>query len=459
MPVRSIIVGGGITGLSAAYELAQRGIRPVLFEASGRLGGVIQTENVEGCVIEGGPDSFLSAKPAGLELVKELGLGAEVIGSKDRERVTYIVKQGRLLPMPDGLMMMVPTKVLPVAASPLLGWATKMRMGLDYFRRPGGARKERTVAQFIEEHYGREAVDYLADPLLSGVYGGSADALSVNSVLARFVELESKYGSLTKGVLAARRNAPGAGNSVPPLFQTLKGGLTDLVEKLIEAIGDRMQVVYEPVQRIERHGDGYRVAAGASQWEAETLLLACPAWRAGALTAPVHPQLGQLLEGIEYSSSLTLALGLKRADCGPIPHGFGFLVPKPERRSMVACTFTGAKFPYRVPDDKVVMRCFLGGAGREKVLDDTDEALLETVCRELEGLLGWKPRPVFYRISRWRRAMAQYTVGHQRRVDEIRAAARELPGLFLAGNAYDGIGIPDCIRTGRAAAVEASGAK
>lgn len=456
MPLRSIIIGGGITGLSAGYELVQRGVEPTLFDGSGRLGGVIQTETVEGCVVEGGPDSFLSAKPAGLELIRELGLANQVIGSNDKDRVTYIVKQGRLLPMPDGLMMMIPTKVLPLAATPLLGWGTKLRMGLDYFRRPGGERAERTVAQFIEEHYGREAVDYLADPLLSGVYGGSADSLSVNSVLARFVELESKYGSLTRGVLAARRNAPPSNNATP-LFQTLKGGLADLVGKLIEAIGGRMRVIFHTVQRVERASEGtFRVFTGDGTWEAERLIFACPAWRAGTLLAPLHPRLGKLLSEIEYSSSLTLAIGLNRSECGPVPPGFGFLVPKPERRTMVACTFTGAKFPYRAPDDKVVMRCFLGGAGQEAVLDTPDESLLETVCEDLRGLLGWKPRPAFYRVSRWRRAMAQYTLGHRSRVDQIRIAVRDLPGVHLAGNAYDGIGIPDCIRTGRQAATEAA---
>lgn len=456
MPPQCIIIGGGITGLSAAYELAQRGLRPRVFEASGRLGGVIQTESVEGCVIEGGPDSFLSAKPAGLELITELGLAGELIGSNDRQRVTYIVKRGRLVPMPDGLLMMIPTKVLPVAASGLLSWSTKIRMGLDYFRAPARTPPpERTVARFIEEHYGRDAVDYLADPLLSGVYGGSADSLSVNSVLGRFVELETRYGSLTKGVLAARRQA-GSTKTAPPLFQTLKCGLGGLVQALVRTIGARMDVAYESVHRVERTADGFRVFAGGSTFEAGRVIFACPAWRAAALVAPIHARLAELLSGIEYSSSVTLALGLNHAECGPIPPGFGFLVPKREQRLLVACTFTGAKFPNRVPDDKVVMRCFLGGAGRDAVLDMSDDALVETVCREMNDLLGWRPRPAFHRVSRWPKAMAQYTLGHQERVDEIRTLVRGIPGLFLAGNAYDGIGIPDCIRTGRAAAAEAS---
>lgn len=207
---RIAIIGGGITGLAAAYEAVRAGARPVLIEKDPELGGVIRTESRAGCTLEGGPDSFLSAKPAALELIREVGLGSSVIGSNDASRVTYLVRNGRLMPLPDGLMMMVPTRIMPVALSPLLGLGTKIRMGLEYFRRPGGDPADRTVEEFVREHYGQETVDYLAEPLLAGVYGGSVRELSVRSVLPRFVELERKYGSLTRGVLAARAKAPRA---------------------------------------------------------------------------------------------------------------------------------------------------------------------------------------------------------------------------------------------------------
>lgn len=446
------IIGGGITGLAAAYELAQAGAETVLIEAEPRLGGVIQTETVEGCVIEAGPDSFLSAKPAGEELVRELGLGSELISSNDHQRVTYVVRRGRLVPLPDGLMMMVPTRLLPLAFSPLLGWGTKIRMGLEYFRRPRPAEGERTVAEFIEQHYGREAVDYLAEPLLAGVYGGSPDRLSVDSVLGRFVELERKYGSLTRGVLAARRAAKRQGGAPAPLFRTLRGGLGQLTAELEKRIRPRCRVVQGRALAVERVAHGYRIQLEGGELQAGQVLLACPAWAAGALLRRLDAPLAGLLEGIGYSSSVTLALGYRRADCGPVPPGFGFLVPARERRSLVACTFVGAKFPYRVPDTHVVLRCFLGGAGGEAVLEQSDEELIRQVRAELQGLLGWDAEPRFVRLSRWRRAMAQYELGHARRVAEIRARLAMHPGLELAGNAYDGIGVPDCIRTGRAAA-------
>ena len=458
MPVpRAIIVGGGITGLSAAYEFAKAGQPAILLEARPRLGGVIETERVEGCVIEGGPDSFLSAKPAGLDLIREVGLGSELIGSNDKSRVTYLVRGGRLVPMPDGLLMMVPTKILPMLASPILGWKTKVQMGLEYFRRPpAGEMPDRSVADFITDHYGRETVDYLAEPLLSGVYGGSADRLSVNSVLTRFVELERQYGSLTRGVLAAkgrRGNAPA--NGPASLFQTLKGGLAQLTGELESRIRGKVEIRQATVEGIETAGQGFRVRAGGETLEASSVILASPAWAAGALLRDMDPVLAGLLEGIDYSSSATVAIGFRRSECGAIPPGFGFLIPARERRLLVACTFVGAKFPYRVPDEIVVLRCFVGGAGQEAVLELDDSEILRQVQNELRGLLGWTAQPIFTRIARWRRSMAQYTVGHGARLGSIRERLVNLPGLFLAGNAYEGIGVPDCIRTGRQAAVQA----
>lgn len=441
-----------MTGLSAAYELVQAGRRPTLIEAQPFLGGVVQTETVEGCVLEGGPDSFLSAKPAANDLINELGLGDQLIGSNDHSRVTYLLKNGRLMPLPDGLFMMVPTKIMPVAVSPLLGWGTKIRMGLEYFRNPPEEPlPDRSVAEFIEDHYGRETVDYLAEPLLSGVYGGSVDRLSVKSVLSRFVEIENKYGSLTRGVLEAKKQAPKRASS-PPLFQTLKGGLGQMTAELEKRIRPHTDVITGRVERVERAGGGYAVRVNGEVLEAGRLIFACPAWQAGELLRPVHERLAALLEGIEYSSSVTLALGYRRGQCGPVPPGFGFLIPAKERKTLVACTFVGAKFPYRVPDSHVVLRCFLGGAGNEAVLDLSDEEMVAAVRAELKVLLGWDAEPGFVRLRRWRRSMAQYAVGHGARIAKVREILDELPGLHLAGNAYDGIGVPDCVRTGRAAA-------
>ena len=447
-----VIIGGGITGLAAAYELVKGGAKPALVDPGERLGGVIQTDTVDGCVLEAGPDSFLSAKPAAVELIRELGLGSELISSNDHERVTYIVRDGRLVPMPDGLLMMIPTRILPMALSPLLSWGTKIRMGFEYLKRPPVTpMPDRSVADFIRDHYGQETVDYLAEPLLSGVYGGSAERLSVGSVLQRFVELEGQYGSLTRGVLTARKNAPPRGTA-EPLFQTLKGGLSQLTSELERLIRPSTEIIRGTVDAFEAGENGYRYHARGEWFDAQQVIFACPAWRAGRILKSFDAALAGSLDAIPYSSSVTLALVYRASSCGRIPPGFGFLVPARERRAMVACTFVGAKFPFRVPPGYVVLRCFLGGADGESILDLDDEGILGAVQNELETLLGWRAEPVSWRLSRWRRSMAQYEVGHTRRIAQIEELLRRHAGLHLAGNAYSGIGIPDCIRTGRAAA-------
>jgi oxygen-dependent protoporphyrinogen oxidase len=453
VPGRVVIVGGGISGLSTAYYLAKAGISSTLVERAPRLGGVIQTEVVNGCVLEEGPDSFLAAKPAALELIRDVGLASDVIGSNDHLRVTYIWKGGRLVPLPDGLMMMVPTKFAPLLSSSLVGWGTKIRMGLEFFRRPSnGVRRDRTVSEFIEDHYGREAVDYLAEPLLSGVYGGSPDRLSVSSVLTRFVELEGRYGSLTRGVLASRR-ASGPKSQGTPLFRTLKGGLAQLTSLLEERIRESTRVVHGTAETVARGPEGgWRVRVDGDWREADHLVLATPAWQAGALLGEADAALASLLRGVEYSSSMTLALGYDKAVLGHGLRGFGFLVPARERRRLVACTWVGTKFSHRVPEGQAVLRCFLGGASDEGVLDESDESVVQTVLGELREIMGISAKPAFYRIARWRKSMAQYTVGHEDRVRRIEERLREHAGLYLAGNAYHGIGIPDCVKMGREAA-------
>ncbi len=449
MSLRVAIVGGGISGLSCAYYLAKAGISPVLIESRPRLGGVIQTEHAAGCVIEAGPDSFLSVKPAATDLIRELGMAEEVIGSNDYLRKTYVWKKGRLLALPDGLMMMVPTRILPMVMTPLLSWPTKIRMGLELLHSPRRREEDQSVAEFVEAHYGAEAVDYLAEPLLAGIYGGSPRELSVRSVLPRFVEMEAKYGSLARGVLAERRAAAAQSNHVP-LFRTLKGGLGTLVDALAKSLDGKMQVMQKRAESVERAGSAFRIRLDGEWLEADRLVLACEAHRAAEL-AP-DARMAELLAGVAYGSSMTVALGFQASDFPRPLEGFGFLVPKKERRRLVACTWVGTKFPNRVPDGQVLLRCFLGGADDPGVLNESDEAITAAVLEELHRIVGFQARPAFARIFRWPRSMAQYGVGHQQRMAELRERLADVPGLHLAGNAYEGIGIPDCIRTGKQAA-------
>lgn len=441
---RVAIVGGGITGLSAAYYLSKAGAGVTLIEQRSRLGGVIETRTIEGCIVECGPDSFLSAKPASVELIREIGLGDEVIGSNDRERITYILRRGRLVPLPEGLMMMVPTRIGPMLATSLLSWATKIRMGLEYFRRPGAAPGDRSVSEFIRDHYGQETVDYLAEPLLSGVYGGDPAKLSAASVLPRFVELEQKYGSLTRGVLKGRTPAHGA--PAAPLFRTLKSGLGTLVKRLEERA--RPRVIRGEAETIQQG----RVRVNGEWIDADHVVLACPAWSAAKLVAALDGELARGLAEIEYNSSIILALGYRSSETGHLPKGFGFLVPQRERKYLGAVTFTGTKFAHRTSEGIEVLRCFFGSTGNERLFEESDESMLSIAQEELSRILCLKAKPVFHTSARWPHSMAQYTVGHAPRVRAIEARAAAIRGLHMAGNAYSGIGIPDCIRTAREAA-------
>ena len=433
-----VVIGGGITGLAACWYLAKAGHRPVLIEKEKRLGGVIRTDHVDGCLVEGGPDSFLASKPAAMELIRELGLEGDVIGSNDHQRVTFIVKNGRLVPMPDGLMMMVPTQIMPMVKSPLFSWGTKIRMGLEYFRRPVENPPERSVAQLVREHYGQEAVDYLAEPLLAGVYGGDPEDLSADAVLEMFVNMEKKYGSLTKGTLAMRAERGPSG----PLFKALKGGMEQLTQAITCQLPGKMDRYHDEAVAIRKSNFGYEVELKRENIYADQVFVCCPAPAAAVLLRPVDERISELLNGVRYNSSVTLALGYEQADVEGKISGFGFLVPKVERKRMAACTFVKTKFDHRVPAAKALLRCFLGGAA----IDVPEGELIRDVLAELKELTGLSTAPLFTRMTRWNGAMAQYSLGHKKRVAEIRERADLHPGLHLAGNAYEGIGIPDCIR-------------
>ncbi len=472
--MRTAIIGGGIAGLAAAFELekaraAGARVGYTLFEAQERLGGCLASEIVGGAVLERGPDSFLSEKHAAAELCREVGLGYDLIASNDAARKTWIVVRNRLVALPDGLMFLVPTKLIPTALTRLFSWKTKLRMGMELLLppRPSGLPDE-SVASLVERHFGVEAVERLADPLLSGIFGGDAAQLSARTVLPRLVEMESEYGSLTRGMLAAHRKmrmaasakkakTGGGGNTQPAargVFTTLRGGMQQLIDTLTARIDPTRVRCSTPVMELEKVEDGWKVRAGGTTEFYDAVIMACPAWVAGELLGKVDLELGEELGAIPYSSSITVNLIYDEARLGPLPEGFGFLVPAVEGRAMLACTFAHRKFLGKTAARKAVLRAFLGGMRNEELAAKADAALVGTVRRELKEILGVCAVPEFTQVSRWRRAMAQYAVGHQERMGRVAARVAELPGLWLAGNAYDGIGIPDCIRLGRKAAKE-----
>ena len=457
---RIAIVGGGISGLSAAYALEEHrrqsgtALEYTLYESSPQLGGVLRTEQIDGCIVEAGPDSFITEKPWAADLCRNLGLGDQLIGSNDTNRKTYILVRGRLIEMPDGLMFMVPTKILSTGFSSLFSWKTKLRMVRELFHPPHAVDGDETVASFVERHYGAEMVDRLADPLLSGIYGGEAASLSVRAVLPRFTEMERSHGSLGRAMLAAHKKVATTKKPAPPLFTSLKNGMQHLAEAVVARLSPTSVLTNTVVQAIQPQAGGWVVSAGMKSDHFDAVILAVPAHCAAQLLSICSPELAGQLGAIEYSSSITVGLGFDRSVRQSLPPGFGFLVPRSEGKQMLAATFVHNKFPHRAPEDRALLRCFLGGRSAESVWQLSDDQIVGIVRNELQQILRLRAEPLFARVYKWRAAMAQYGVGHLDRLASIERLRQKLPGLALAGNGYRGIGVPDCVRSGRDAAMQ-----
>jgi len=456
--IRIAIIGGGISGLASAFTLEEHrragaDLDYVLYEASARLGGVLRTDHVDGCLIEAGPDSFITEKTWAPDLCRALGLGDQLIGSNDADRKTYILTNGRLVAMPDGLTFMVPTKILPTGLSPLFSWKTKLRMAQELFHPPRAADHDESVASFVERHYGSEMVDRLADPLLSGVYGGEAASLSVRAVLPRFAEMERAHGSLGLAMFAARRKmSAGPRKPAPPLFTSLKNGMQHLAETVTSRLTPVSLLTNTPVQAIQSEAGGWVVSAGMQSDHFDGVIVALPAPAAAQVLRITSPDLSAELAAIQYSSSITVGLGYDREVRQSLPPGFGFLVPRSEGKRLLAATFVHNKFPHRAPEDRALLRCFFAGRNAENVWPLGEDQIIGIVRDELHQILGLRAEPLLARVYKWKFAMAQYGVGHLDRLDRIEHLRQQLPGLALAGNAYRGIGVPDCIRSGRTAA-------
>jgi oxygen-dependent protoporphyrinogen oxidase len=455
--IRVAIIGGGISGLAAAFALEEHRragiVEYILYESSPRFGGVLRTEHIQGCIVEAGPDSFISEKPWAADLCRTLGLGDQLIGSNDADRKTFILVRGRLLPIPDGLMFMVPTKILPTGLSPLFSWSTKLRMAQELLQPPHAAESDESVASLVERHYGREMVDRLADPLLSGVYGGEAATLSVRAVLPRFAEMERTHGSLGRAMLAARRKMPRPANKpAPPLFTSLKNGMQQLPETIVPRLDQNSLRANSAAQSIQQEGGRWIVTVNSNSESFDAVLLALPTHAAGQLLSNANSELSAELGAIQYSSSMTVGLGYGRDVRQSLPPGFGFLVPRSEGKRLLAATFVHSKFPHRAPDDRALLRCFFAGSNAEDIWDLSDDAIIAIVRTELQRIIGLRATPLFARVYKWKSAMAQYSVGHLDRLERIERLRQQLPGLALAGNGYRGIGVPDCVRSGQNAA-------
>jgi oxygen-dependent protoporphyrinogen oxidase len=460
-----VVVGGGIAGLAAAYYLQTRGrdaVQCTLVERAPTLGGKIVSAHEKGFVVEGGPDSFLTQKPHALDLCRELGLGDALVGTNDAARKVYVWSGGRLHPMPDGVMLIIPTKIAPFLKSPLLSWPGKLRMGLDAIIPPRRDNADESLAHFVRRRLGREALDKIAEPMIAGIYVADAEFLSLQSTFPRFLDMEKKYGSLLRGMLAQQRAATAArakpraspsgnGRAQPPvsMFMTLREGVQQLTDALSARLEPRQVLTNRRVLGVIRTGSKYAVELdNGGALEADVVVLASPAYATADLVRALDGELAAQLERIRYVSTATVSLGYARAQVAHPLKGFGFVVPRSEQRQILACTWSSTKFDYRAPGEHVLLRAFIGGAHNEQLAEMPEPALVEMARAELRAMLGITAEPVLTRVYRWHRANPQYEVGHQARIAALDRRAAQHAGLYLVGSAYHGVGIPDCIADG-----------
>lgn len=456
------IIGAGITGLTAAYELLKENpdLELRIFEKSERPGGVFATERVDGFLVEGGPDSFELYKPAPLELAKELGIEDQVIDANEEMHITFLYINGKLQEIPRGLLGLIPQNLLSLAFCPYLSMKAKIRAAMELFIPPvTEGDKDISIAEFYKKRFGQEVFENVAEALFGSIYACIPETISLKTCWPRGMELEKQYGSLLRGMLKRRKESRKAKQSktkAASMFKTFKNGMYTLIEKLVEKIPESSFSFNSEVISIERNNSAnkYTLKLGdGSSYKADAVIVAtAPSYATSAILKNLDKGISDMLLRIPYASSATISLAYRKEDFNHPLRGFGFLVPRKEKTFVKASTWSSTKFEGRAPEDGVLIRCFVGNASEETIVYRSDEEILGAVLSDLEKIMGVKAKPIFYRIYRWHNSMPQYTLGHGDRVRFIEEREKMYPGFALAGNAYRGLGIGDCINDGRRAA-------
>ncbi len=463
------VVGGGVTGLSAAHALeeakrAGSGVDYVLLEKGDRLGGVIRTDQIGGFTIDGGPDCFISHKPAVIEMADKLDFSDRLIGTNDAAKRTYVLSGGKLHKLPDGMLIMIPSKILPFALSSLISWPGKLRMLMDLFIPKKKDDREETVAEFVIRRLGKEALDKIAEPLIAGVHGCDPYKMSINGQVM-MLRMEQEHGSLIRAMLASRKRPPGAPKDWKPgkvsyvgkakvpqtFFMSFKGGMQELTDRIAATCDPERMHTGSRVERVERLREGsYRLHLSNSQpIDVDAVIVATLADSAEKLLRGIDAELADILDTIPNAASATVSLGYRKADVEGRFDGFGMVIPTSEGRKIMACTYSSIKWSHRVPDDEhVLVRTFVGGAHNQHLVELGDEEMLDLVLSEMRDIYGITADPVVSKIYRWPAAMPQYNLGHQERVKKIMELASRHEGLYLAGGSYNGVGVPDCVKSG-----------
>lgn len=453
------IIGGGIAGLSAAYY-AKKNIPEAditLLETDSRWGGKITTDRAvfdDGqFIIEGGPDTFLATKPYATALCKELGLGERLHGTNPNQKNTYVLHQNKLEPLPDGLAMMIPTNVQAILKSRLVSWFGKARMGFDFLQPAKAVNGDESLGAFVSRRLGREAYENLIEPLMSGIYAGDGDQLSLASTFPYLHDLERKHGSLAHGALKMRAQSNGkAVQGSRSAFLTPTTGLAEIVEALVESLKSKVNLrLNTRALRITNYASRFLVELeDGTSLDSDSVILATPAYASGTLLASFDPTLASDLQNIPYASTATVSLAYRQSDLPRSLDGYGYVIPRREGRKALAGTWTSTKFPHRAPDGYALIRVFVGRAGQDIPWDENE--LLALAKEEVKLTSGITAEPILSRVFMWDKAMPQYNLGHPEILKRIDASLENHEGLALAGNGYRGIGIPDCIHSGELAA-------
>jgi oxygen-dependent protoporphyrinogen oxidase len=452
---RIVIIGGGISGLAAAYRVLELNpsAQVTLLEATNRLGGTIQTEHRDGFLLERGPDSFISEKPHAIALAKRLGLESQLIQTNEEYRRSFIVRDGRLRAVPDGFQLMAPSRMWPFITSDIFSLAGKARMAADLLlpRKTTNGSNDESLASFVRRRLGKEALARMAQPMVGGIYTADPETLSLRATLPRFLDIEQKHRSLILAMLRqGRAQKTGTSGARYSLFLSFHQGMQALVDTVTRINADLRVNTRALRLNFDR---GWTITTDKDeQIKTDGMCLAVPAYVAAALLRDIDVRLHEKLRAIKYASTATINFGYRRAAIAHPLNGFGFVVPLIENRSLIACTFSSVKFSGRAPDSHVLLRAFAGGALQPEIFALDEAEMSRRVESDLRELLGIREDPRFIEVAKWERSMPQYEVGHLDRVAEIEKLVNQLPGLTLAGNAYRGAGIPDCIRSGEAAA-------
>jgi oxygen-dependent protoporphyrinogen oxidase len=453
------IVGGGISALACAVDLKEKGFDFTVFEKEDSAVGKLLTEKIGSLTIEGGPDSYLPEKIWSVQLIKKVGLAGEMLCSNDESKGTFIYSGGRLHPLPEGVMLMVPTMIMPLVRSSLISWSGKIRMGMELFVPPRKDRKDESLAEFVTRRLGRECLEKIAEPLVAGIHTSNPDNMSVLATFPRFVEMEQRSGSLIKGMVAAMKKMPPPNPSGPKMtyFMSLKGGMQELVRGCVSFIGEERVQTGTAVVSVVKQDSRYRLAFGdGSTADFDAVVLATPSYVTKDILKSTDEELCGKLSAIEWSSSATISLAFRKDDVKKSLPGFGFIVPRVENRRINACTWSSIKWSHRAPDDTQLIRSFVGGGHHEELVSLGDTELLNIVLEELREIIGLTAEPVFSKVYRWFKGMPKYTVGHLERIAAIDEKLKEHKGLFLIGCSYRGIGMGDCVKSGFDAAAAIS---